>query len=673
VDGDSGILAITSTAGAVYVGGDFSRLARPDHSAFAVFRRGSVHPAASVAGSDDWSVDGVVADGAGGWFVGGGFDSFGGVGCRHLVHVLASGRVDPRWCPRPRRVAGLARRGRTLFAITYGYFRGSGAVHSTVVGFDARTGRRLPGFRLRLGGSETIYPPNVWAVAASGRLVFLGGGFASVDGRPGKRLAAVDARTGRWVWGATVRDGRVSGVFVVGRRLFAVGRFDSVDGQPRDRLAVLDAATGQLLSSPAPLGRHRVAAMAVSGSRVVISYERKRGFRADTLVALSASGGRILWRRSDDAKPLAFFGSDLLVERGRDVAALDAATGRPRRWRIRPDTLPAVAAVSGRRVALGGRFRSVGPGVSRLGLAAVDAESGEVLPWRADVNVLASQNGRFYNTVSALAANDQALYVAGTFTGVGGRARDGLAAVDLRSGQTLAWKPPATFSCSWSDDCTLVATATVVYVLSSSASISVHGRARGAVAFDATTGAVLPWTPAPDNAIDSLALDGPIVYIGGLFAHVRGAARPYLAAVDATSGTATAWTPQPDGDVTALAVAGTTLFVGGAFQHIGPVERDHLAAFDTTTGALLPWNPGASGFFRYVSELAVVGSTVYVAGQPANGHTRGLIALDATTGAELRWPTAPSLIERFVATPAGLYATETYGYSTSLLVPIQLP
>ena len=70
-------------------------------------------PFPKIAGG---TVNTIVEDGRGGWFVGGEFAAIGGVACANLAHVTARNVVDRRWCPRPRgKVVALARRSSTLF------------------------------------------------------------------------------------------------------------------------------------------------------------------------------------------------------------------------------------------------------------------------------------------------------------------------------------------------------------------------------------------------------------------------------------------------------------------------------------------------------------------------------------------------------------------------------
>ncbi|HJT98843.1 MAG TPA: delta-60 repeat domain-containing protein, partial [Rhodanobacteraceae bacterium] len=111
---------------------------------------------------------------------------------------------------------------------------------------------------------------------------------------------------------------------------------------------------------------------------------------------------------------------------------------------------------------------------------------------------------------------------------------------------------------------------------------SVDGLPRNGLARVRPDGAIDPdWNPAPDAAVDALAVDANgNVYAGGTFQSIGGAARAYLAKLaGGGSGQADAtWNPSPDSSVTALALDGANaLYVGGWFENIGGQPRPRLA------------------------------------------------------------------------------------------------
>jgi hypothetical protein len=154
----------------------------------------------------------------------------------------------------------------------------------------------------------------------------------------------------------------------------------------------------------------------------------------------------------------------------------------------------------------------------------VDANTGAVLPWRADAS----------GWVEGLALSRGTLYVAGIFDTIAGEPRASLAAID------------------------------------------------------ATTGALTDWDPHPSGQVGSIPYYGPPkmyaiatlgrdVYVGGNFSQVGRQPRVGLAAVDDSLGLATDWNPRPDAPVWSLNAIGATLFVGGKFRTIGGLPTARLA------------------------------------------------------------------------------------------------
>jgi hypothetical protein len=644
--------ALTSANGKIYLGGGFRRLA-PPFGGFAVYRHGATTPEAGVVRFRDGGGVGVIADdGEGGWIVGGGFSSFGGVPCHNLAHVLSSGKVDPSWCQSVHIPSLLVRQGRTLYAALQTCDGCSAGM--TLTKFDATTGRRLR-WQVPLGISGSIYPPNVWSLAATPDRVFLGGGFASVEGHPAQRLAAVDAASGRFLWGADVVNGPVLDVVVHGDTVFAFGSFEYVDKQLRRGFAAFDARTGRLLDWHPHIPRFADVTACVAAGRILyVAFHGYRGLHQvhdgkATLIALDADSGAVLWKRTDGSVPLALLDGDLLLQ-GSQLFSVDPANGVRRGWHlsVSPWLGGSIGetpfAVSGSRLAFGGLFYTVEPGVRREGLAAVDAATGRPTAWAPHIDLGP------YDEVKSLGAEGNTLYATGDFTSAGGQPRDGLAAFDLRTGALLAWHPRVGCGGACTDEIA-AATPDAVYV---SGELIVGGRNRVIAAFDPVSGAPLPWDPRPDqySFVGGTAVTGSTVYLGGGFKELGGVPRPYLAAVDATTGVPNDWQPQPDGSVRALALVGATLYVAGDFEHMGSARRHYLAAFDTSTGRLLPWRPG-----RYikgdrgVSTLTTVGSTVFVDGTP----------FDGVTGRPEDWPGGLPSAVTVAGTGSLVYATTGFG------------
>jgi hypothetical protein len=180
----------------------------------------------------------AISDGRGGWYVGGLFRGPGGL--RNLVHIDASGDVDPGFRPDPDLgVDALALRGSTLYV--GGYFQQiGGRRRRTLAAVDARTGKAT-----RWAPKAPVAPeppgaavadPLVYALTLSGRTLYVGG----------RVLAAFDTRTARRLKTPQAR-GEVMALAVAGHTLYFGGSFDEVAGLPRQNVAAIDARTRRLL------------------------------------------------------------------------------------------------------------------------------------------------------------------------------------------------------------------------------------------------------------------------------------------------------------------------------------------------------------------------------------------------------------------------------------------
>jgi hypothetical protein len=245
-----------------------------------------------------------------------------------------------------------------------------------------------------------------------------------------------------------------------------------------------------------------------------------------------------------------------------------------------------------------------------FGVVAVNAKTGKRL-WLAR----ASQP-RTGISVIDLEFGNGVLYVAGFLTRIGGVARDGVAALDPRTGSPTSWRVDlnhATFggSVAFKND--------VVYL--AGAFNRVHGvrRELGIAAVSPRTGLPTVWTPRnrtyggavePDLVV---ACDGQIVAGGG---------DNMLGAYDINSGRPRTWPTDLGGNnVSALAVTGNTLYLGGdqhnGFDSAGGRPANNLAAVVLPKGVFTSWRPKLARYAS-VETIAVSGGMVLVGGEFAS-------------------------------------------------------
>jgi hypothetical protein len=186
--------------------------------------------------------------------------------------------------------------------------------------------------------------------------------------------------------------------------------------------------------------------------------------------------------------------------------------------------------VVGDTVYLGGSFstlRSPGGGatMARSNFAAIDAVTGEVLPFAADTN----------DTVRAIESDGATVWVGGIFSNIGGVGRSNIAAVDAISGAVLG-----------------------------GFDVSVNGGVLG------------------------LALGGGRLYASGRFTLIAGLPQDRMASLDPATGVPDpAFQAGADAEVRDIAVSEVSgrLFAGGRFTTIGSQPWAYLAELDPDSGA----------------------------------------------------------------------------------------
>jgi hypothetical protein len=454
----------------------------------------------------------------------------------------------------------------------------------------------------------------VRALARRGRTLFLGGGFTAVGGKARLGLAAVSTNRGHLLaWrlrGApqTIVKGKPAGRGSIttlalardGRTLYAGGSFDLIGGRRRANLASIDVATGRATAwNPAPDGSVAVIEPAPRGRAVYVGGD------------FSRIGGA-----SRNA-----------------VAALDSRTGRSLSFNARAPQYASVSDLIATPTVLyvAGDFGSLG-GKSRHLIAAVDARTGSVTAWEPSVSG---------DEVSALALDParDIVYIAGDVTEVGGQRRDGLAAIDARTGAVTAWDPRAL------GDFSVLSVARGGTVFAGGDIAFVGGARRHGLASLTRAGSLTDWDPALDGTVRALALrpDKSRLYVGGAFAPGDARSQRNLAVVDTSTGALRAFGGGANSGVWAIAPSadGATLYIGGAFVTVAGKRRTRLAALDGTTGELLPWNSGANGLVRV---LLPTEDALYAGGDfaSAGGLARArLVKLDLATGAATGWNPDP--------------------------------
>ncbi|MBU1669991.1 MAG: hypothetical protein KKF41_03355 [Actinobacteria bacterium] len=377
---------------------------------------------------------------------------------------------------------------------------------------------------------------NVYAIASSGGITYIGGAFNQVGPAGGSmetrnRLAAIDESTGAVTSWNPDANGAVNALAVSGNYVYIGGAFASIQSTTRNYAACVD--TSGALQGWNPIISNDVRALVIDGTNIymggdfatVNSNTRNRAACVDTSGALQG------W------DPNVGSGS------GTNVYAL---------------------ALSGTNVYLGGDFTSV-QSTTRNYAACVDT-SGALQGWNPNTN----------GEVRALAIDGTNVYLGGYFTSVQSTTRNYAACVDT-SGALQDWNPDVS------------GTGTVVHALAVSgtnvymggAFSAIGGTSRNNAACVDTSAALQVWDPNVSWTVRALSFSGTTLYVGGLFYTIGGASRPYFAQFDDLTITANAG---PNGSVSPSGTISvnygtdkTFTFTHAANYHVADVKVDNVS------------------------------------------------------------------------------------------------
>ena len=655
---DGAVNAVVHSGGTVYLGGRFSHVAP--------FTGGLVAlDAASGSCLPGWplfegSVSSLAADGAGGWYVGGGFTAVGGAPRSYLVHLRSDLTLDD-WNPAPNgNVTSIVVSGSTVY-VAGAFMSIGGEARAGLAAIDAATGR------------ATAWNPDpdgiVLTIAGGHSLEYAGGYFSSIGGQSRAGLAALDSTSGLASAWDPVGTGSaaVQSIAVDGDKVYVAGGFAEIGGAVRAGIAALDAATG--LATPwAPEVDGPAFALVPHGGSVYLggTFTTVGGQpRAYVAQVGAVTGAVTAWNPGAAGGMYYTAVRSIVAEAGTVrvagdftsmggaaqsfVAEVDSASGLSTAWAPWVNGPASALVVSGGRVVTGGEFSAAG-GAPRANLAAVDALTGVATDWAPVTD----------GAVNAIAVSPSAIYAGGVFRNAGGLPRSRVAAFDPATGQPTAWNPvvSGTLPADSASVSALAVHDTSVYVGGTFVRIGGQDR-KGLAAVGAGTGLATGWNPGVAGGyVYALAPTDAALYAGGTFSvSIDALLWRKLAAFDWNTGLPTDWRPVPSGTVRAIEITGSTLHAGGAFTTMNNASRPRLAGFDLGTGALTDWNPGASGEGPLgVTALALHGDAVYAGGDfyTAGGQVGALAAISAATGAGFEWgfQLAPTVLALAVSGPA---------------------
>ena len=126
------------------------------------------------------------------------------------------------------------------------------------------------------------------------------------------------------------------------------------------------------------------------------------------------------------------------------------------------------------------------------------------------------------------------------------------------------------------------------------------------------------WAPNPNGALNSMALDGTTLYVGGRFTDLGGAGGPdYVARYSniSTAPTLAAWDPQIDSSVRQVLVSGSNVILGGYFYVADADPVPHLIKLDSNFTRDVTFDPTTLSGNYAIQDLAFWNGNVVAAVQ----------------------------------------------------------
>jgi hypothetical protein len=581
----------------------------------------------------------VLADGSGGYYIGGNFNAIGGVSTSSLAHILADGTVDPAFNVEVNsEVDCLVTDGANLYFA--GWFN---SVNNTARAYAAAVNR--------ITGALTAWNPNpnglVRTLLRIGSTVYMGGDFTTVKGSTRNYAAAVTTANTLTSWNPKP-DWQVLQLIANtnGTSIFMAGNFTTVNGLTRPYIVKVNTTTGTPAAwAPTPDGG--VNSMALNGSKLYLggrfssitnisrlnfaeidtSSNSPTTFQADAnneVLALSIYNGKLYVG--------GYFTQFKNVDKNYS-ARIDLTTKTMDSWNPGLNSYLHAIAGTGSNIIIGGDFNLVNS-AARQTMAVIDINTNQLTNFSQHVPSLSGSIYTFYFSGKELFAGGSFDYYSPDFT----HEYRSIMSIDTTTGI-----PTRYFDYTpWYNVYGFAVVSNKLYVGGSFPGLNdfstVEVKRNNLVTYSLSTNKLTNEIYEPNAGVRSLVPDGSGgVIAAGDFSLTNFVNRQYLGAINLKTGLATNWNPKPDGYVNSMAIKDSSLFIGGQFGNIynsdgsNGKQRAYLAAISTKTGVATGWNADANS---YVESVAIADTILYVGGDfsTIKGVVRSYAAAIGTGG-----------------------------------------
>ena len=588
--GINGVVKSMATLGdTLFVGGQFNLV-----GSFLESAGGPVLKNSALVSSNFPSINGYVfcaiPDGVGGWYVTGSFTKVGNTTRNRAARIDANGNVLA-WNPNLNGICyAMVRYQNTVFL--GGQFTNVGTlVRSGIASVDTASGAVST---WAPGSPSTV----VRSFSISNNILYLAGAFGTMASQTRQSLAAFNLPSLTLTSFSTtmsLTNGQATlfSVLALGNKVFVGGRFDNIGGSSRTCLAALNPSNGLVIPNWSANADDVVEQIKFLNGFIYVggSFTTVKGLSRNYIAAADTSTGALNSLNPSingfvtciEIDPL---DSTLYISGNFSnyFHSINLKNFTSLSWPLRTNAYANTISLFGSRLFVGGYFTSLG-GFERTNLAAFNTKTGALLSWNPGTN------GR----VEAMCnVKDSFIWIGGYFTEVSSASRGRLACFDRFgslnnylfsfdnyvkaisfSGDSILYVGGNFFTCS---------------TLSPFVSSSVVAHKIAAINF--RTARIQPfWNPSSNNEVNSLLVDGNILYAGGTFSAIGGQPRALLAAISRSTALATSFDAglsSSGSSVNSLLKYNNEIIVGGGFTYEinGRIIRKNLASFQVSNSAL---------------------------------------------------------------------------------------
>lgn len=618
----------------VYLGGDFTRMIKPtvngviSHGVGIDVNTGEL---LKEMPNINGVVTAIVADGVGGWYVGGDFTKVGNVVRNNLAHIKADRTLDMLWNPNPTYVLV-----RTLYLSGTDLY--VGGQFWTIAGHNAK---HLAKFStIGAGAIDVTWKTNIEGylvsnIVFSNTAIYISGQFSKVDEKDRKNIAKLSFDGSVDVNWNPSADAEVTKMILRDDALFVLGWFQNIGGVSRRNIAKLSASGVGMLD---PYWNYQPFCVSIGEITLHGDYLYLGGNFSNSGLNIKKVSAFTTYAIEDDWVPSFYskYISNIVIHdsyiyvAGYDIKLGNEDIGSLCRlnmdgtidtnWKAYVGKGINTLNIKGDMLYAGGQVHGVG-GIERNHIARIRKSDYELdMNWNPDAN----------GVVENMCIKNGNIYVGGWFTQIDNTYINKVAKISLINGQVdNIWNPNMNI---YSVVTCLKAGEQHLYIGGNFNGIGgINQVSLARVSLNGNGEVDTNWRPQINNWVSALELVNENLYVGGLFTNVSNTNINYVAKINSNGTIDTSWNPNPNGFVTEICASDSDIYIGGSFSNIGGENISYLAQF-TISGEVNPnWKQPHT--YGIIYDVQTQGNELFVVGDFGSTYSRNIAKLFKTLGA----------------------------------------